>query len=163
MTGDRERCLQAGMDGYVIKPIRPASLVEVIERLRVTPAAIPAAPVHSSASVLDRAMLLERLDGDMDLLNEIASLCVRDCGKLMAATQDAMVRRDSPRLTYVLHTLSGMFRNLSANSALEIVARLQALDLDKEAAKADATYAMLEHEVRSLETELMSFTEQAAA
>jgi len=163
MTGDRERCLQAGMDGYVIKPIRPASLVEVIERLRVTPAAIPAAPVHSSASVLDRAMLLERLDGDMDLLNEIASLCVRDCGKLMAATQDAMVRRDSPRLTYLLHTLSGMFRNLSANSALEIVARLQALDLDKEAAKADATYAMLEHEVRSLETELVSFTEQAAA
>ena len=33
MTGDRERCLHAGMDGYLVKPIRPASLLEVIDQL----------------------------------------------------------------------------------------------------------------------------------
>jgi CheY-like chemotaxis protein len=41
MTGDRERCLQAGMDEYIAKPIQPAQLFEVIERVtteQLTPA-----------------------------------------------------------------------------------------------------------------------------
>jgi PAS domain S-box-containing protein len=163
MTGDRERCLQAGMDGYLIKPIRPGSLLEVVERLRAMPARSPATTPQPAIAVLDRTTLLERVDGDMDLLNEVAALFVRDCGKLMAGSRDAIARRDVRRLAYLMHTLGGMFRNLSANSALEIVARMQAIDLDKDKAKAEAMYAILEQEVRSLKSELMSFTDQAAA
>jgi CheY-like chemotaxis protein len=52
MKGDRERCLAAGMDGYVTKPIRPRELAEAIEAelRKVGPAAGPAAPPAPGAS-----------------------------------------------------------------------------------------------------------------
>ncbi len=43
MKGDRERCLEAGMDGYVAKPIQPHELYEAIDALVAPPAAAPAA------------------------------------------------------------------------------------------------------------------------
>src|SRR5258706_14862761 len=53
MGGDRERCLKAGMDGYLIKPIQPATLLEAIERLHLVtggrPKSPPKTPVHPGA------------------------------------------------------------------------------------------------------------------
>jgi CheY-like chemotaxis protein len=43
MTGDRERCLQAGMDDYLSKPLQPAQLFEVIEKLTADSVLLPAA------------------------------------------------------------------------------------------------------------------------
>jgi len=163
MTGDRERCLQAGMDGYLIKPIQPASLLKVVEALRPRSTQGFARPAISSCSVLDRASLLERVDGDMGLLNEVASLCLRDCSKLMTETRDAISSRDASRLSYMLHTMGGMFRNVSAHSALQIISRLQSVDLETGIAKAEAEYGRLEQEVRSLTAELARLTEQVAA
>jgi len=162
MTGDRERCLQAGMDGYLIKPIRPASLLEMIERLRLAPVSPPEA-MQARSPVMDHAALMARIDGDMDLLNEVAGLFLRDCGKLMTSARDAIARRDISRLAYVLHTLNGMFRNLSANAAQEIVSGLQAIDLGSDPARAEVECSVLEREVKSLEAELTSLTSKAAA
>src|SRR5437879_13261288 len=64
MKGDRERCLEAGMDGYVSKPVRAADLLEEIDKQvrRAQP---------TLRVVLDRAALLERLEGDAELLAEM--------------------------------------------------------------------------------------------
>ena len=81
MQGDRERCLAAGMDGYVTKPLRPTELFEVITRLTASaayPPETPAAP-EEEQDILDRKTLWERVAGDADLLREIVELFLADC------------------------------------------------------------------------------------
>ena len=73
MVGDRERCLAAGMDGYISKPIRIEELFEVIESLGSTAVAAKPGMSHrdASMSVLDSAAALARVEGDKDTLVEI--------------------------------------------------------------------------------------------
>ena len=76
MVGDRERCLEAGMDGYVAKPIQPSELFETIESLvggesgrsQVAPTPAP------GNDVIDEAALLSRVQGDAQLLKELITL-----------------------------------------------------------------------------------------
>ena len=78
LKGDRDRCLEAGMDAYVSKPLRPQELFEVLEGL-VTAADLtgpaPDEPEHEPAA-FDMAAALERVDGDAELLKELAGLFI---------------------------------------------------------------------------------------
>src|SRR5256885_16797491 len=62
MVGDREHCLKAGMDGYLIKPIQPATLLEAIEQLHLVSAGRPNS-ARAEKIVLDQPKLLDRADG----------------------------------------------------------------------------------------------------
>ena len=69
MNGDRERCLQAGMNSYVSKPVQPAHLVSVIEKLLQEWAASPPPPVP-----VNQSLLLEHSDMANDLLEVFLQL-----------------------------------------------------------------------------------------
>ena len=158
MARDRERCLQAGMDGYLIKPIQPAMLLESIDRL-----CAPAEGVQPAAArrvVIDEATLMDRVSGDMDLLQEITGLFRRDSVKLLGELRDAIANRDASRYAYVVHTLKGMFRNLSADAAQQVVERMQELRLDQDGDRIDAARRLLEQEVEALESELIALADQ---
>src|SRR5205823_1268848 len=76
MKGDKERCLEAGMDGYVSKPVRADELRRAINEQTGPPRAAPQ---------LDRAGALERVGGDAELLGELADLFRQDCPRLLEA------------------------------------------------------------------------------
>jgi len=162
MAGDRERCLKAGMDGYLIKPIRPAMLLEAIGRLPSSHVQAEPAPAEKKL-ILDRAELLDRVDGDIHLLGEITGMFLRECGPRMASVREAMENGNADRFAYDVHTLCGMFRNLSAVAAQEAAGKLEALDLKSEREKAVATYVLLEGEVQALVAELGSPTDETRA
>jgi CheY-like chemotaxis protein/HPt (histidine-containing phosphotransfer) domain-containing protein len=162
MAGDRERCLKAGMDGYLIKPIRPAMLLEAIGRLPSSHVQAEPAPAEKKL-ILDRAELLDRVDGDIHLLGEITGMFLRECGPRMASVREAMENGNADRFAYDVHTLCGMFRNLSAVAAQEAAGKLEALDLKSEREKAVATYVLLEREVQALVAELGSPTDETRA
>jgi CheY-like chemotaxis protein/HPt (histidine-containing phosphotransfer) domain-containing protein len=153
MVGDRERCLKAGMDGYLIKPIQPATLLEAIERLHIVSRG-QSKSARARKSVLDRAALLDRVDGDMQLLGEIAKLFMQECGPLMASAREAMNNGNASRFAYDVHTLRGMFRNLSAIAAQEAAGKLEELDLVKDREKVEAAIALLEQEAQAFKAEL---------
>ena len=155
MTADREACLKAGMDECLIKPIQPAALLAAIERQHTKSAAQPPVVVSCGRkAVLDQAALFARLDGDRDLLDAMAAAYFRDCDRLMAQSRLALTRGDAEGLASALHTLCGMFRNLSAEAAGDAVSNLQQLDIRNDPAVAAARFSTLEEEVRLLNEKL---------
>jgi CheY-like chemotaxis protein len=157
MVGDRERCLKAGMDGYLIKPIQPATLLEAIERLHLVSGGRSKA---TRKIVLDRAALLDRVDGDPQLLGDVTKLFLQECVPLMASAREAMESGNAERFTYAVHTLRGMFRSLSAPAAQEAAGILEGLNLRNDRENAEATYAVLEGEVQALKAELSGMTDK---
>ncbi len=100
LMGDRERCLAAGMDAYVPKPLRPHELFEVLEDLvpKAGSAGLENAAPGAEPAVLNMAAVLERMGGDVELLKELAGLFLGECPQRMAEIRQAITQRDAPRL-----------------------------------------------------------------
>jgi two-component system sensor histidine kinase/response regulator len=141
MTGDRERCLKAGMDGYISKPVQLRELFEMIDRV-MTPAPseevpLPPAPVRVQAS-LDRAAVLARLDGDEELLRELVDLFLDDTPRLLAEARDAIAVGDSVRLQRAAHTIKGSVGNFGAEAVVNAAWHLESLARTTSLAEAPA-------------------------
>ncbi|MGH7225115.1 MAG: response regulator, partial [Gemmataceae bacterium] len=147
MKGDRDRCLDAGMDGYVSKPVQPRELWEAIDRL--VPPYDTAGKEETSAieGVLDRDEIHERVGGDMDLLRELIELFLTDCPRLWQNIRDALAQGDAHKLSRAAHTLKGSIGNFGAHAACEAAQQLELL-----AGEGDLTHAV--EAVQKLEIEM---------
>jgi PAS domain S-box-containing protein len=157
MKGDRERCLAGGMDDYVSKPVKPFELYSAIERAVPRGAfgepagATAARPREATASSLpDRERLLERLEGDTDLLAEIIRLYHETCPDLMRELHAAAARRDRQAICRTAHTLKGMVDNFACAGVTRAFERLEEMgredrldDLPQAMADADSEVANL--------------------
>ena len=118
MKGDRERCLAAGMDGYLSKPLRASELFATMERLAGEgPAPEPVA--KGDTPPLDTAVLLDRVEGNTKLARELAELLRARLPGMVAAVRAAVEQGDARALALAAHSLKGAFRLLSAASAAE--------------------------------------------
>jgi two-component system sensor histidine kinase/response regulator len=154
MKGDRERCLEGGMDGYVSKPVRPDLLFSELARLvpgaaghGTEPNPAPAVTNGEPTAALDRRALLDRVEGDMELLGDIIELFKEDSVRQLAAIRDAIDKKQPDLLRRAAHTLKGTCGNLGVTEAAAT-----ALELEKLAASGDLSRA---HESqRSLEEQI---------
>jgi PAS domain S-box-containing protein len=127
MKGDHERCLAAGMDGYLSKPIRAQELDEMLnnymgtERHAVT---MPKAEPAKQDSVCT-AELLERVDGDRGFLAELTELFRADYPVQIREGWKAVSSNDVPGLERVAHALKGTLRNLAAPRASGLAQELE--------------------------------------
>jgi len=162
MTGDRERCLMAGMDGYVSKPIRTAELLAAIEAL-VPP--LPGPVTEPSAELraepgLDLTAALARTEGDWKLLGECAKLFLGEYPKWMAEIRTAIAESDTHRLQRTAHALKGGLSVFAAKAAFEAALRLETMGRAGQLAAAEEAWTALAKEVEQLQPALMALTRQ---
>ena len=94
MKGDRERCLAAGMDGYVSKPIQPRELHEALERAAPAgPEVVP--PPAAAVDGVDLSAALARVGDDPELLAEITGLFLDGYPNQMDELREAVARGDA--------------------------------------------------------------------
>ena len=120
MKGDRERCISAGMDDYVSKPVNARDLLHMTMRLNLVKAPNETRPIAlpeieeqkpRTAGKIDKAALMENFKDGEDLLKSIAGVFVEHAPKWMADIQDAITRRDAKALMASAHTLKGSVSN----------------------------------------------------
>ncbi len=118
ITGDREHCLEAGMDEYVSKPIDSDQLFDVIEKLTGGPG--DPGNTEDVSAAMDKKMLLNAFDGDWDFLKEVVEVFLSDCPRLIDDLRRAHKESDSDTLMRAAHSLKGMLKNLQAEPAAEV-------------------------------------------
>jgi CheY-like chemotaxis protein len=150
LNGDRERCLEAGADGYVSKPIAPAILFEEMESVLATERRGNIAPAQERAAVASDNDLLARVGGSQELLREVIGLFLEDCPKLLAAVGDAVRRGDTEAVYRASHTLKGSVGNFDAHAAMQIAQRLEARAREGNLEAATTIFAALEIEIHAL-------------
>jgi CheY-like chemotaxis protein len=120
--GERERCLRAGMDDYLAKPVRAAELFAAIERVvsgREGPQPIEAGG-GAEAGLLDAAALLAACDGDDGLLRKMCEHFQTLVPARMAEVSEALRDRNGARLREAAHKLGGMASSFSAAIAEDV-------------------------------------------
>jgi two-component system sensor histidine kinase/response regulator len=156
MKGDRERCLEAGMDGYVSKPIEPAHLWQAIDAAlpRFTSEPTSLEPGHDNSVALDRAEILTRLEGDEHLLRELVQVFLGDCPRLLRDVREAVTAKDGPRLQRAAHVLKGAVGNFTNREAYAHSQRLEQVGGTGEVRDAEDVFAALQQSIRHLELSL---------
>ncbi|RPH60127.1 MAG: response regulator, partial [Acidobacteria bacterium] len=127
MQGDRERCLEAGFDGYLTKPIEVDKLVATVERFagdQKAPTPTPD-PHQPAEAVFDERAALSHMGGDRRLLKEIVALFRSDCPSSLRSIERAVDRQDGEALRYAAHKLKGTIATLGAVAGCRAAAELE--------------------------------------
>jgi CheY-like chemotaxis protein len=154
MKGDAERCLAAGMDAYLAKPLQPRELASTIARVLGTPPPAPGAaeagPAAAHAGAVDLPRLLERVGGDRKALADLVRIFRADWPKQVARLREAVRAGDAQALRAAAHALKGAVSNFAAPGATEAAFRLQRMGEAGQLAGAEAALEGLKGEIAAL-------------
>jgi len=164
MKGDRERCLKAGMDGYLSKPIKIEELKKQIEKF--APLMPSAAAQKEPASinietlsneVFDGRGALNNLGGNKELLKEITGLFLEKTPFLIQELKEALSCRDVNLIEQQAHTLKGRALNIGASKIADEAFRIQLVARRNDTAKYSLALRRIEKEFKNLEMVLSGF------
>jgi PAS domain S-box-containing protein len=164
MKEDRERCLEAGMDAYVSKPIEREVLFETIDRLTgySKETSVGDAGARSNDPVFDAGAVLDSLEGDSELLREIAGIFLAQFPKHMEKIRAAVSNRDPKLLERAAHALKGTAANLLAQGVVEAASKLEEIGRAGSVAGCSQALDSLEAELGKLQLALGEFEKEYA-
>ena len=173
LKGDQQRCLAAGMDAYVSKPVAANELIEIVERLAeegrkagadTRPATVPAeqSPAADLPPVFDFEEALEKCIGQSDLLQELMDCFFADADHILHDLAEAARNADASGLANTAHKLKSTVVYLGAEPLLRAVRRLE--QIGRSGCLDDAAEALrdLQRQVDRLTPELLAHRKQVS-
>ena len=150
MKGDRERCLDAGMDDYLTKPIRTSELMEILKRYM--------ARSEPPETAWDAKLALERLSGNRDLLAELIILFEVEGPKILAEAQAALASHDGKSLERTAHSIKGAAGYFFAGEVVATARELELRARKNDLAGAAVLLGQLSEQMRRVLAEFEAYT-----
>ncbi len=154
MKGDRERCLEAGMDDYVPKPISSEALANAIRSLvkdKPESRKEEDAVNEERQPLFDINALLKAFDDDWEFLKEVIDMFIADYPDMLKNIHEAIESNDAPGLQRTAHALKGMLGNFQVESSAKKAYVLEKMGSDGKLEDAADIYKQLSAELDSLE------------
>jgi CheY-like chemotaxis protein/HPt (histidine-containing phosphotransfer) domain-containing protein len=164
MKDDKDRCLAAGMDGYVSKPIEKAVLFEAIEKLTGVAGEDfdRQNEERIDISVFDEKAAIHYVDGDMELLGRVIGMFLADYPKRLEQIRKSILIQDARGLEFAAHTLKGSAANLFARNLVGQAATLEGMGRDGLFDGAEELLSNLEKEIGQLRDRLSAYHSELA-
>jgi HPt (histidine-containing phosphotransfer) domain-containing protein len=158
LKGDRERCLEAGMDGYISKPINFKEMEKAIaSAMGWAPAigpgtgiAVPAEPSSSTHFPIDFTRILERLGGDEKLLREVIEIFIEQAPRHVQTLRQALADGDTEAVANAAHSLKGELGYFGIEDVLHKARELERLGREHGLAEAEEIFAFFETDMDKL-------------
>ncbi len=159
MKGDEERCLEAGMDGYIAKPITAPKVAQVIQNVlsrleaeQTAPA--PSVPQDSGPS---KTQILEHFEGDVEFLKDIVDMFHEHCPAMLEAIESAVAASDPDALCMEAHAFKGAVAILGDEQTHSLARQLEYLGRDGSVEGAPALLEQLRGACHVLLQQLQAF------
>lgn len=154
MKGDREKCIEIGMDSYISKPISPDKLYAVIEGVLGKKEAA-AALESNGLEPANFSLLLKNLSGDKGILKELVEEFVKDYPSQIQRIRGCIWEGSQKKTELYAHSLKGALSNFGATASYDLAKRIE--NLGKEGAFEEA-----EELLNELEQEMKKFDDFVA-
>ena len=188
MPGDREKCLAAGMDDYLVKPLRMSAMVEVLAnwlspraaRLKVEPdnetetrsrksepgdvkgrADVCGEVPSSSHRLWDPTVALSHMDADHVLLRELIELFMETGPATVSSIREALDHHDYLMAERLAHTLKGSLGAFRAESVQACAGELEQLASEHRADEVESVYQKLSEGLKQLLKEFQEYVNHA--
>jgi two-component system sensor histidine kinase/response regulator len=153
MKQDRDKCLEAGMDGYLTKPINPDHLYHAISG--ILPASKPdqqpvakSQPEAPGEPPVDLETAMRTVGGDEDILKEVLGVFLEeDSPRLLKSITEAIARQDGKAIKSEAHGMKGAAAALGGRTIAAAAARLEVAGLDGDMIAAQTIFDEMCHEL----------------
>jgi HPt (histidine-containing phosphotransfer) domain-containing protein len=159
MKGDRDKCLRAGMDAYIAKPLRAPELRWLVECLTFTEEADLSDRTRASESSAGYrfSQALQRLEGDAGIFEEQIEFFLHDSPALMEEVHSAIGARDPERLQAAAHRLKGLAAAFDDAATQETLGQLEEMGRLGDLERADDAWHRLQADLFRLQQALWYF------